>query len=136
MSNINLAAWAAILEDPRKIALVNLLTEKTKEGKVPWVKKRNAVTSNLQGSLEVNFVMQASLFGARPSWQLFTVRDARGNELLRVAPAPISIFALTNPLPVPGEGPSLTQAVDHLFEAVSSFTGDDLDGAISTIKNL
>jgi hypothetical protein len=134
MSNLNLAAFAGLGEDPRKIALVKELTEKTKRGKIRWVTKQNAVTAALPRGLEVNFVTQASLTGGK-YWQLFTLRDAEGNELVRTAPGVLLPF-LTSPVPVAVEPSSLDQAVDELFSTVNRSASDDLDQALSAIKSL
>lgn len=135
MSNLNLAAFAGLGEDPRKIALVKELTEKTKQGKIRWVTKQNAITTTLPRGLEVHFVTQASLVGGK-YWQLFTLRDAGGNELIKTSPPALLPFLLSPTSPVATGPSSLDQAVDELFAAVNRSASDDLDQAISTIKNL
>lgn len=135
MSNLNLAAFAGLGEDPRKIALVKELTEKTKQGKIRWITKQNAITTTLPRGLEVNFVTQARLAGGK-YWQLFTLRDAGGNELIRTAPPPLLPFLMSPSPPLATEPSSLDQAVDLLFATVTKSASDDLDQAISTIKNL
>jgi hypothetical protein len=121
-------------EDPRKIELVKVLTEKTREGKASWVKERNAITATFSG-LEVNFVTQPTII--RPeAWQLFTVRDKKGSELIRVTPPPLAFFTPPSTVKVPTETANLAQAVDELFATVNRSAGDDLDHAISTIRNL
>lgn len=136
MSNPNLAAILGLLgEDPRKVSLVKELTEKTKQGKVRWVKQRNAFTANLSGTLEVNLVTQPSLLGG-DSWLLFTVRDPKGTELVRVVPPKPAFLLPSAPASIPGGEPDLPHAVDDLLAAVSRSAGDDLDRAISTVKNL
>ena len=134
MSNLNLAAFAGLGEDPRKTALVKELTEKTKQGKIRWIAKQNAITTTLPRGLEVNFVTQASLAGGK-YWQLFTLRDERGNELIKTSPSTLLPFLLS-PSPVAIEHSSLEQAVDVLFATVNKSASDDLDQAISAIKNL
>lgn len=133
MSNLNLA-WAGFGEDPRKMAFVKELTEKTRQGKVHWVTRHNAVTATVPGGLEVNFVTSPSLTGGI-YWQLFTLRDSRGNELIKTSPSPLLPF-LPSAMPVPGGATSLEQAVSELFAEVNKSASDDLDRAISTIKNL
>lgn|SRR5690348_4709653 len=130
----NLAAWGQFGEDPRKIALVKELTEKTKQGKVHWVNRHNAVTATLAGGLEVNFVTSPRL-GGGIYWQLFTIRDSRGNELIKTSPSSLLPF-LHPTAPIPGGAESLEQAVGELFSEVNRSASDDLDRAISTIKNL
>ncbi len=135
MSNFNLAAFVGLGEDPRKIALVKELTEKTKQGKIRWITKQNAVTATLLRGLEVNFVTQIRLAGGK-YWQLFTLRDAQGNELIRTAPPALLPFLMSPGLPVATEPSSLDQAVDVLFATVNESASDVLDQALSSIKNL
>lgn len=117
-------------EDPRDIRLVKSLIEKTKEGKVPWVRSTNAVTAMLPGKLEVNFVAQSGiLWGTDAGWQLFTVRELQ-NEILRVnAPTPLGVaFQRANP--------ALLEAVGELFAAVNRASDAVIDRAIDSIKKL
>lgn len=130
----NLAALTQILADPRKVAFVEELTEKTKQGRVPWVNRNNAVTATLPGGLEINFVTSPTL-GGGVHWQLFTLRDSRGNELIKISPAPLLPF-LRSATPVPGGTDSLEQAVGELFSEVNKSASEGLERAISTIKNL
>ena len=132
MSNTNLAFFGESAEDPLRVALVKELTEKTKQGKVRWVNKQNAITATLPGGLEVNFVVQSSLLGSN-SWQLFTLRDFGGNELIRATPSRTFPFITPPPAPIPT---SLEQAIDELWATVRGSASADLDRAISTIKNL
>jgi len=135
MSNVNLASLMGLFgEDLRKVALVKLLTEKTKQGKARWGKQRSAITANLPGGFEVNFVTQPTLVGGE-TWQLFTVRDAHGNELVRATPLPLAFLSPTPAVPIT-ESSTLNQAVDELFATVNRSASDDLDRAIATIKNL
>lgn len=139
MSELNLAYLAGLGfgDDPRKVALVKLLIEKTRQAKIRWAKQRSAITASLPG-FEVNFVTQPSLLGSE-SWQLFTVRDTRGNELLRTTPSYLPFLLPSSPVqttPVPTGEPTVEQVVDELFATVNRSAGDDLDRAISTIKNL
>lgn len=133
MSNLNLA-WVGLDEDPRKIALVKELAEKTNQGKVRWVTKQNAMTATLPRGLEINFVTQPGIVGGK-SWQLFTLRDAAGNELIKTAPSGY-LSLLLSPSTGKIEHSPLEQAVDLLFATVNKSASDDLDQAISTIKNL
>lgn len=133
MSNTSLAFLAGLGEDPRKVAFVKELTGKTKEGKVRWATQQNAVTAKLPRGLEVNFVTQSSLVGGK-YWQLFTLRDSTGNELIRIAPP--ALLPFLKPSTIATEAPPLAQAVDDLFATVNRSADDDLDQAISTIKNL
>ena len=123
-------------DDPREIELTASLVEKTRQGKINWVKQRNAITATVPGGMELNFVTQQNLQG-NLFWQLFTVRDGRGNELLRANPigAVLAFSKIGGKVPVSDISPLLT-AVNELFEAVSKSADDDLEKAIHSIKNL
>jgi hypothetical protein len=117
-------------EDPRKIEFVRSLLTTTKAGKVSWVKKGNAYTALIPNGVTVNFVLSTALFGMNPSWELFTVRDRAGNELIDVnSPGLISVISKT------AVGP-LLEATNQLFAVVSGATGDALDQAIESLKKL
>jgi len=118
-------------DDPRQVELIRSLVEKTRQGKIPWVKQANALTATIPLGLPVNFVLAPlSFLTANPSWQLLTVRDASGSELVRVSNAPmVTVLA--------GAAKSaLLDAADELFKLVNGAAGDDLDRAINTIKKL
>lgn len=114
-------------EDSRELALVLGLVAKTREGKVRWFKAGSAVTAMIPDGLNLNFVLSTNLFTMSTEWQLFTVRDARNNELLRVANTPIFLSPLRG---------GIAAAVDELFQSVLALFRDDLDKAIDSVKNL
>ncbi|HEY6945303.1 MAG TPA: hypothetical protein VI431_09210 [Candidatus Acidoferrum sp.] len=122
-------------DDPRKIELVRGLIEKTKQGKVTWVKQANALTATLPNGYQVNFVVSPltlPFLQQNSSWQLLTVRDRSGSELLRVSnTSTLAILAGGEASGVP-----LTAAANELFKAASDTIRDDLDRAIDTIKKL
>jgi len=117
-------------DDPRKVELIQSLVEKTRQGKIPWVKQANALTATIPNGFQINFVLAPiSILAPYSSWQLLTVRDKNGNELVRVNNgATVSILA--------GGRSALGEAADELFRLVNGAAGDDLDRAITTIKNL
>jgi len=116
-------------DDPRQVELVKGLLEKTQQGKIGWVKQGTAVTTSLPNGIAVNFVLATALLS--DSWQLFTVRDKQGNELVRVdSPGVFAIIAgsaITSPL---------LAATNELFTAVHGPKIDDLDRAIESVKKL
>ncbi|SRR6266700_7552130 len=118
-------------EDPREVELIHSLVEKTRQGKIPWGKQANALTATIPSGFQINFVLTPmSVLNPNPSWQLLTVRDRGGSELVRVSNVPMVVF-LTG-----GTRGALVEAADELFKLVNGATGDDLDRAISTIKKL
>jgi hypothetical protein len=118
-------------DDPREVELIVSLVEKTRQGKIPWAKQANALTATIPIGFQINFVLSpVSLFTPYSNWQLLTVRDRSGSELVRVTNTPmVTILAGSARSP-------LLQAADELFKLVNGATGDDLDRAINTIKKL
>jgi hypothetical protein len=117
-------------EDPRQVELVNGLLEKTRQGKISWSKQGTAITATLPNGIAANFVLAPNLYTWATSWQLFTVRDIQGNELIRVNSSGISVASAM------GGGSPLIVATNELFKAVHGFAGDDLDRAIDSLKKL
>lgn len=118
-------------EDPREVELIQSLLEKTRQGKIPWVKQQNAITAKIPSGFEINFVLTPiSIVSSYANWQLLTVRDRIGSELLRVSnTSMVSIVA--------GMAKSaVVEAADKLFTLLNHAVGDDLDRAIDTIKKL
>jgi hypothetical protein len=119
-------------DDPREIELILNLNLKTRQGKIPWVKQANAITANIPGGFQINFVVATTLTFLPQSlnWDLLTVRDKSGNELVRVNGGNM-ISVITG-----GTRSELIAAADDLFKAANGVTGEGLDRAINAIKNL
>jgi len=122
-------------DDPREVELIHSLVEKTRQGKIPWVKQASALTAAISSGFgfEINFVLAPTLSFVNPhssSWQLLTVRDRSGSELVRVSNPPM-ITVLAGAAKSP-----LVHAADELFKLVYGAAGDELDRAINTIKKL
>jgi hypothetical protein len=116
-------------DDPRELELLRGLEAKTREGKIRWSKAGSAITASVSNGLKLNFVLSTNVFTSVSDWQLFTVRDRRDSELVRVSGMPA--FALA------GAGTSaLTVAADRLFRLAMASVRDDLDSAIDSVKNL
>lgn len=118
-------------DDPRKIEFVRSLLAKTNEGKVTWLKKGNALTATIPDGITINFVVGPGTFGLPASWELFTVRDKAGNELIQVKG--LDFFSIiSNKATDP-----LVQATSELFNGVSGgISGDELQRAIESLKKL
>ena len=67
---------------------------------------------NLAGSTQVEFVTYQNSRGVE-TWEVFTVRDSQGRELIRATP--LKRFAGDSPLPI-----SLDMAADDLFVAITT----------------
>jgi hypothetical protein len=119
-------------DDPRELELIRGLIDKTKQGRIPWVKKQTmAFTAAIPNGLEMNFVLSRSLLAPSSTWELFTVRDVNGSELLRVTnPSSIGLLASG------ATASAVSNATNELFRVVYGAVGDDLDRAINTIKKL
>jgi len=124
-------AMLGLIDDPRKTELVRSLIEKTRQGKIPWIKQANAITAALPG-FQINFVVGIP-FPLGPftmTWELLTIRDKSGSELVRVSNT-AGTFVVTSVA-----SSALLQAVNELFALLTAAAGDDLDRAINTIKSL
>lgn len=125
-------SFLGLPEDPREIELTRSLLDKTRQGKIPWVKQGNALTAAIPNGLQTNFVLSPVTFlTPSSSWDLFTVRDKNGNELVRVGNAGIITAVLARQASSP-----LVDAANELFIAVYGAVGDDLERAINAIKKL
>ncbi len=119
-------------DDPRHAELVVKITLKTRLKKIAWQKSGTGATASIPGGLQFSFVFSFNPFtplGATPNWQLFTVRRANGEELLKVENG--VGFQLLIQAPTP-----LQRAVSGLFEAVQASASDDLDNAINIVDKI
>ena|ERR1700740_973991 len=131
-TRFNNLAFFGQADDPREVELVKSLIEKTRQGKIPWVKQANALTASIPLSgLQINFVLgPASIIPSYADWQLLTVWDRSGSELVRISNTGVATI-------LAGAAKSvLVEAADELFKFVNGAAGDDLDRAINTIKKL
>src|SRR6266849_1984926 len=114
--------------DPREVELIQNLLIKTRQGKIPWVKQGNAITANIPGGFQINFVVSPTISFVPQStnWQLLTVRDKSGSELVRVNGGSV-ISVLTG-----GAGSETIAVANELFIAVNGVTGEGLERAINT----
>ncbi len=125
-------AFFGLSHNPREVELIQSLVEKTRQGKIPWSKQANALTATIPHGFQINFVLGPASFllPNLTNWELLTVRDTSGSELVRVTNAPmITVLAGT-------AKSALLDAADELFKVVSGATGDDLERAINVIKKL
>lgn len=119
-------------DDPRHVELVAKITLKTRLKKITWQKSSTGVTASIPGGLQFSFVFSPNPFipvGATPNWQLFTVRRANGEELLKVENGVGFQLLIQQPTP-------LQKAVSALFEAVQALASDDLDNAINIVDRI
>src|SRR5260370_38386845 len=113
-------------DDPREVELIHSLVEKTRQGKIPWVKQANALTATIPLGFQVNFVLAPlSFITANPSWQLLTVLDASRSELVRISNPPM--FTVLDG----ATRSALLQAATELFKLVNATPGEHLDMPIT-----
>jgi hypothetical protein len=117
-------------DDPREVELVRNLLDKTREGKIRWIRQGSAFTASVANGLQVHFVLGSVIFGARQDWQLFTVRDAQGAELIKFSSPPLFAVVTANTT-----NPLLT-AINDLYRAVRDIVGDSLERAIDAVRRL
>lgn len=129
MSTRTIGTPVSLADDPRKIEFVRSLLAKTREGKVSWVKKGGAFSAAVPDGITINFVLGSSPLGLpTSSWDLFTVRDKTGNELIQVRG--VDFFSV-------GRIDPLRDATSELFAVVSAgVSGDELERAIDSLKKL
>ncbi len=133
------ALYGVSAEDVSKqTLLVRTITQKTREGKIVWTNTKTALSAVGPAGLEFNFVVARSgpriLRGSSDQWQLFTVRDGNGEELLKIENSDVGI-----PIPtlLSGAHPdSVEKAVDELFGTLQSAKNNHIADAISKIERL
>ena len=116
---------------PRKeLELILKLIQKTGEGKIVWKFSPTAFTSSVGEKLEVNLVRQSAFLGTTGlGWSLFTVRDRKGNELVKVLHRPLAPMAMA-------ESPDLVSTVDKLYEEVMRAQQRDIEKAIGIVDSI
>jgi len=129
--SVNISTLVGQFDDPRQVQLVKKLTEKTKQGKIPWARSINSISVDVPFGLSMNFVLQASVLGFQPAWELFVVRDSKGNEILRVQSVGVFQMLIGSPIAT-----LLQEAVNELFSSVMSLMGDKIDKAIQIIDKI
>lgn len=117
------AAWSQLLEPLEKDKL-------DAAAKVYWIKKGNAFTATIPSGVAINFVLGTGAFGIAPGWDLFTVRDKAGDELIQVKAFDF-LAVISNRASSP-----LMEATNQLFEVVARISGDELERAIESLKKL
>jgi hypothetical protein len=130
------AVWG---DDPKQIELIENITEKTKSGKIIWEKTPGTLVANVPG-MQLSFVPAtsfAAILGGGGAWDIFSIRNLQGSEIMKVEQSVGNIFLTPAPSPAPSPRSKLLQAVDALY-SVAEAKGQvsELDKAIHVIKNL
>ena len=117
---------------PKHIALVTKITEKTRAGKILWNHTESSVTASVPGELELSFIRGQSIVSPSRGWAIFTLRDKRGNEILRVLGR-----ATLGGLVQATRGTSLErEAVDELYQAIHQQAEDQIQQVIEAIDRI
>ncbi len=122
----------------KSIELVKKITEKTQSGKITWQKTPNGLFAGITG-LRLNIVEASS--GYPPRWLLFSVRDDKGTEILKVEnpesaviPIPSTLGATIQALGL-GANPVL-RAVNELYLVVRAAAKGEIEKAIDLIDKI
>jgi hypothetical protein len=121
------------------VALVNKITEKTKQRKIPWNRSLNGLSASVPGGLKLNIVERSplSIVGPAPArWVLFTVRDEKGNEILKVENSSQVSIGLPSSVEAVLGGDSVTRAVDELYRAVRGAAKGEIEKAIDLLDKI
>ncbi len=122
---------------PRHVELVKKLTEKTHAKKVSWKASDTRLSATVSGKLEIGFVRSNYPAIARllwkSEWALFTIRDTKGNQILRIdnTAFPPPMEPLTSPVQF-----SVRDAVNDLYTAIEQSLSEEIDKAIEVIDRI
>ena len=120
-------------DDPKYLDLIEKITQKTLANKISWTMTQTGVSANVSGKIELGFVRGRGGIFATRSWALFTIRDANGNEILRVESGPRTpIEILAGGVP---DRP-LMKAVDTLYAAIEQLGGAEVEKIIELIDKI
>jgi hypothetical protein len=135
-------------EPDKRIALVNKIKAKTEAGKIQWNKTPNGSNATIPAGLAMNFVESVSSIFGPPRWVLFTVRDNRGNELVKVEnnsstpPVPTTLPLQPPPTPIQTllQGAlaldPLVDAVNQLYNVVRAEAKGEIEKAIDLLDRI
>ena len=137
-----MAAWNNVLalkNDPKNLKLVNLLAEKTRQGKIAWSKSATGLTASvggaISGAMQLSFVLRPNILSTigigSESWELFTVRESL-KDILKVENKPDMSRIILGGV----EKDPLIEEVEGLFRAATQTVKDDIDKAIEKLEKL
>lgn len=120
-------------DDPKYLDLIEKITQKTLANKIRWKMTQTGVSANVSGKIELGFVRGRGGLFATKSWELFTIRDANGKEILRVdrvPRTPVEILA--------GGVPArpIMKAVDTLYAAIEQLGRAEVEKVIELIDKI
>ncbi len=117
----------------KQVELVRRIIEKTQQGKILWSRTKTGMSATVKGQMSINFVRSALPFLTGSQWALFAIRDAQGNEIVKVEKGgpPAGIIAA-----LAGVTDPLLKAVDELYAVVNAKAKGEIEKAIDLIDNL
>ena len=118
----------------RHVELVKKLAEKTRAKKISWKASDTGLSAIVSGKIEINFVRSnypsIAKFLWKSPWALFTIRDMKGNQLLRV-----DNTAAFSPMEPPVQV-SVRNAVHELYTAIEQSLSDEIEKAIEALDRI
>ena len=118
----------------RHVELVKKLTEKTRAKKISWSSSDTGLSAIVSGKIEINFVRSnypsIAKFLWKSPWALFTIRDMKGNQLLRIENR-AALPAMEPPVEV-----SVRDAVHELYTAIEQSLSDEIERAIEVLDRI
>ncbi len=125
-----------VQRDPKDLKLVQLLAEKTRQGKIAWSKSATGLTASVAGAMQLSFVLRPNIFSAigmhSESWELFTVREGLIKDILKVE----NKDELSRIILEGSQKDPLIESVDELFRSATQTFRDDIDKAIEKVEKL
>jgi hypothetical protein len=117
----------------KPVALIEKITEKTRQGRIVWQVTETGMSCSIDNRMEISFVRVPRALPGGSGWDLFTVREATGTEILRV-----ERFRSRPALPpVPGTAEeAILAAADRLYEEIMAAKGSRVDKAIEIIDSV
>ena len=123
-------------DDPKYLDLIEKITAKTRANKIRWEMTETGVSANISGKVQLGFVRSRGWASGR-GWALFTIRDEKGNEILRVENARLGGFTRPGELrPEVEDNPSLRSAVQRLYSAIEQMGRAEVQKVIELIDKI
>jgi hypothetical protein len=140
----NLGSFFGESGPDRNVELVTKITQKTRDGKITWHKTQSGLAATISGKLKLNLVEAPSSTLSAPRWIIFSVRDDRGTDVLKVENTSSGVAAGINALSGGGFGSllgslgggTLSDAVTQLHALITARTKGDVERAISMLDDI
>jgi len=113
-------------QDPRAVAIVQKLIDRTKDGRVKWTRTPTTYETDLQDGTTVAFVAAPShLIALAPNWDQFSIRKKDGQQIIKIENSLSFLVAIsTDPM---------RTTLNELFALVTQKGKDDLDAILGEL---